>query len=491
LNRIKLNLSVSENRNLTYLVYRAEKPEDIPASLDRLKDLQPVMEVDEATAATTILTVSEELRTGLSNEEDTMVRYKLKNKCVKSDTVDIELVIHFDLPNLTLQHETDQFVFSYRMDGSLAGVVRTKRNLESEIWGGSNLSDCPVSITGDVVEVPKAYVEGSLFVELAYPIQVIEVQDDVAVQAGVIYNGPIPHGLAAPDVSFKTRSLLVENGSYVPLWEISDAGSEEKGRLYYYRIVAVQGGLVSPASVLFSHELKQKPETVRHILEVCKSYQRSDNPLWEPLTILAKGEVAQIGMPKGAEYSRFGKPVEAGVPEFSDEDWKLDTKYILSEHKVIVTLPNVWCKGDPRFNRRPHVAYRLIAELQGFKSEEGPVLTETEEAHLPVERMIVIRRTVTGLDETEKMRGSLVNEGTVIKTYVRKNGIYYDSIIGRSLPVNVPKSTSPTDTLTEASIFKSLTIEDACLPGESYNYTVYMYDSYGDRSRPITRLVDL
>ena len=491
MNQIKLNLSVSENRNLTYLIYRAEDPDDIPSSLDRLKDLQPVMEVDEATAATNTLTVSEELRTGLSNEEDTMVRYKLKNKCVKSDTVDIELVIHFDLPNQALQHETDQFVFSYRTDGSLAGVVRTKRDKEIEMWGGSNLNDCPVSVTGDVVEIPKAYVEGSLFVELAYPIQVIEVQDDVAIQAGVTYNGPIPHGLVAPDVSFKTRSLLVENGSSVPLWEISDAGYEEEGRLYYYRIVAVQGELVSRSSALFSHELKQKTEVVRHILEICKSYHGVADPLWEPLTILEKGEVAQIGMPRSPEYSRFGKPVEAGVPEFSDEDWSLDTKYILSENKVIVTLPNVWCKGDPRFNRRPHVAYRLISELQGFRSEEGPVLTKTEEAFLPVERMVVIRRTVTGLDEAEKTRGSLVNEGTVIKTYIRKNGIYYDSIVGRSLPVNVPKSTSPTDTLTEASIFKSLTIEDACLPGESYNYTVYMYDSYGDRSRPITRLVDL
>lgn len=491
MNRIKLNIAVSENRDLTYVIYRAERPEDIPASLDRLKDLQPVMEVDEAIAATTILKVSEELRTGLSNEEDTVVRYKLKNKCVKSDTENIELTIHFDLPNQVTQHETDQFVFSYDSNGSLVGVVRTKRNKESEIWGGSNLNECPIHIEEDVVEIPKAYVEVSLFAEIVYPIQAIEVQDDIATQAGVTYNGPIPHGLAAPDVSFKTRSLLVENGSYVPLWEIGETSDEERGRLYYYRIVAVQGGLVSQASALFSHELKQNPEAVRHILEICKSYHGSDDPLWEPLTILARGEVAQIGLPKGAEYSRFGKPVEAGVPEFSKEDWNLDTRYILSENKVIVTLPNVWCKGDPRFNRRRYVAYRLISELQGFKSEEGPVLTEVEEAHLPVERMLVIRRNVTGQDEAEKQRGSLVNEGTVIKVYIRKNGIYYDSIVGRSLPINVPKSPSPTDTMTEGSIFNTLTIEDTCLPGESYNYTVYMYDSYGDRSKPITRLVGL
>ncbi len=494
--RIKLNIKSSSSKKLKYVIYRSQDQTDLPISLDVLKDLQPVMEVNEAACTFSDIKIHEELRRDVSVSTLDVVQYKLRNEPVKSDTCNMEIVFNYNTPTEIIQHSTAKFVVTFNSSGNITQIEITQTDKTVDVVT-QNIGDY-ITVAGDDITLSSRYTELAYSIEISYYINAIELYDYNAGTPGVTYHGPEPSGLWEPKYSMVYKVQNVVNKAYVPFVEfkptndsLSDTNHEDT--MYYYRIVAVDPtGKVSTPSQIIGIEYAQDVSSIKNYIEVSENYNTNQSvATWRYLTTVRAEESFVVGQLGSTAYSRFGKMVNEAVPVFDSSEMLIDTKYVTSDNKVVIKIPNVWKLENEKFNYRSFNAYRVASEMNGKYSDYSDVYTYSEKAHIPIEKLVVIKRVVTGQPLVEQVKASKITEGEIIKTFIRKNGAYYSGELESSLPLNVPHSNSPAILITESSLFDNLQIEDNAMTGEEYNYTVYLYDAYSTESAPITTIVQV
>lgn len=484
MNRVKLSIKTSKDKNLIYNIYRSTKQEDLPPNLSKLQHLDPALVVDESKSTAIIVDTKETLILDMSyNGKDKMVKYISKYEPIKSDTCKVNISINFNNPELLIKHESIKLEIKFDNSAKIIEIIKTNRDKTTESI--SNELDKLILFKDNAIYIKKDIVEGNYNISSSYSIEIIDIIDEEVA------------GIKKPqcDIEYKTYNV----GENVSLpYLIMNPKCSEDGIIYYYRIVAIDPvGQVSYPSPLVSSTLSQKKEKITYLIQLSTNYYtKKDLADWSDLVSVPHDKGIIIGRPyktMNSSPSQLGFEavdgllVNKSIPTIDSSDIKVNKTYIKSDDLLILTLPNIWACNEVKFNSRPRNAYRIKAFIENETSEFSDVIFNENNAEIDIEKMIIIKRNCT-LD-TDPLLASDINQPntSVIKTFIRKNGLYYSSLDHGQCPYNIPVTYTDIIVMSRLSVFNELTITDnSCTSGQSYNYTIYLYDSFGNVSEPTT-----
>lgn len=496
MNKTKLLIKTSPSKDLIFKIYRSESQELIANELNVLNELEPIFDLDEAAAEKSYTKISEELREGDTDNSYDMIQYKLRNNSVISDNYNINIDIFYNNPKDGICADNKNLRLDFNSSGELLKLTIASSDTEDQVMDNTVDIKKIISIDDDIINISKDYVCDIEKIVCSYFIEVLAVEDSNKEEVGKVYYGPEPIGIGTPKCNLEYKISNPINSTYIPYFLITPdtiISEDYYGKIYFYRIVSInKDNLISNPSNLCVKELYQKGTDVKHYLDVSKNYNYDkENAVWDSLGVFESDKIIEIGRPESTLFNTLGTVVNDDIPVFTADDIYVNTKYIYSDSKLILTYPNVWSIYNKDFNYRYFKAYRITAECDNKYSNKSDILTINDKAHIPIDKMVIIKRVVTEEDDNSKILPSDLNDGNTIKTYVRKNGCFYDESSYMPLPINVISSDSIFNLITEDSIFKTFELADSCIPGEEYNYTIYLFDSYGKQSNPIVKNITI
>lgn len=480
MNRTKLNIKTSKNKNLKYNIYKSTSIESLPKSLESLQLMIPIMIVDEATSEYKITTINEIASLDSSYVRTTnMIKYLLKYRPIKTSANKINISINFNDEVLIVKNESILLDITFDDLGVITSVVKTNRDKTTE-----NVVDIIniISIEEDTLKIDGNLIEGNYSISCIYNTEIIEVVDMTS------------NGIANPNSIVEYKSYTSDNVS-IPYVKITPELSD-KGVVYYYRIVAIDiTGNVSNSSLLVSNHLIQKKDLLSYNLQSSKDYfKNKELATWNDLSVVPSDTCVMIGR-KVLDQPGFISLSDLSVIEdiniFAPSDISTNLSYVKSDNKLLISIPNVWVCNSEVFNSRPNKAYRLKAIINKEESEYGEVIFKENNSDIEIEKMIVIKRNCT-LEATPSDASSVNQlDTTVINTFIRKNGIYYTEEDHGKLSYNIPFPYSDVTIMSKLSVFDKITITDiSCISGQKYNYSIYLYDSFKNISNPIVIVVE-
>lgn len=315
--------------------------------------------------------------------------------------------------------------------------------------------------------------------------------DTDAVNTGIIYNGPVPNLVPVTEYETSISVVSVNEYTYVNQLNLNDLPTKYQGTMLYYSVVGVDeaNGLITHLSkvngVMIDSDYQNKG--TRHIYS-CDNYTGEDADVWNYVSSVPWNKDIKIGdISDASNMARFGIPVVEEVPIFSGEDVNVSTKPVVSRNFAVLEIPNPWQRNNKEYNYRKLKSYKV----QNVCEEQyGDFSEPTFQSLLPVslEKMVILRKAdPENPDEVLPIEYSFNNEeGYDMYQIIRRNGIYYDAKKHRKLGLNkynIPLEET-TGIFSESSVQDQIKIQVETLPNHVYAYTIYLFDVYGNISKP-------
>lgn len=268
------------------------------------------------------------------------------------------------------------------------------------------------------------------------------------------------------------------NGVYTPKYQVIEKMkdyelhpiTDSQRNIYHYTAVSTdRDGKVSEVSNVASVLLAEDPNRVNLIIEASDDYYSGGNT-WQEIDRINAANAYRID--KKDMYTRE-------IPMFNTNEIKVDDSNIQVYHERILKIPNIWNRDKMNLSYRNLRAYRLINEYGGEKSDYSDVFFINDYSKVNIDKMVIYKKRVTYLDEEDRDKPIEVGDkdAELLKICVRVGGIFYkDAIENMEL--------QPIEVFSDNSRFPLINIKDRCFYSNHYNYTVYLYDEKGKKSKP-------
>lgn len=494
--KIKLNIVTSPNKNMTYQIFRSINQEDLPNDLSTLMYLTPIFTIDESLAPKTITETTEEIILDVSYiDTENMIKYTMNHVPTKDDKHGLTVNINFNNPESIIQYERVSIAFTFDTFGVIKNIIVTNKDKTTMTYIDQLEIDKIIKIDNKQLYINDGMLLNNYSVTCDYNVEVITVEDYASSPIlGITYNGGNAHGLNKPSI-ISTECLYDDGHLFrIPYLRLIPDNTYH-GLIYYYIIVGIDTLLnISNPSPLIAINLEQDASTILYTLQVSKNYTTdSANCSWETISTSIKiNDMIEVGKPNTDTYLSYGSIVTETVPIFLTKDISFNQNYVDSDNKIVLNFPNVWYENNPIYNLRTGKAYRVMSNIGTNYSEVSDVINATDSKNIPVEKLVVIKRNASN-DFDAVAPSTIGQNGTeIIKTYIRKGGIYYNSTDYDNEPYDVPSADSDVIVMSTMSVFDTFTIESvSCVPGQKYNFTFYIFDSYGNQSIATSTLITL
>ncbi|URZ18542.1 hypothetical protein [Clostridium felsineum] len=497
MNKIKLSIKTSKDKKLKYYVYRSIKKEDVYSGLEGLQEIEPVIVVDESLAEISNVRVEDTLILDTScSAENNMIRYLLKHTAVKDEksALPTTISINFNNPEEFTNYEKITIDLSFDSSGAIKQAIVTNKDKTSTTYSTPADIENIITMEDESIYITNKLASDYYNVTCDYYIEVIEVEDYTSKDTlpGIVYLGPNAHGLNAPKFTITKDFYTDETSLKVPYLKLQ-IDDDFSGLFYYYTVIAIDHDLnVSNPSEVIIESLNQAASDINYTLRLSTDYSFKDlKGNWtDMLTGLGNASLIELGKPGTDNFKNFGAIVSDDIPIFKAGDIIVNSNYVNSDNVLVIKFPNVWYEHI--YDSRKCKAYELMTVMNKDVSEESPAIYESEYEIIPIEKLIVIKRTATK-DNAPTVPSKIGDVGSeIIKTYLRKNGLYYVENQHGGCPYNVVSSDASTIVMSDFCDFSTMEIDNInCNSNEKYNYTFYLFDSYGRQSNPISVLVSL
>lgn len=302
---------------------------------------------------------------------------------------------------------------------------------------------------------------------------------------GITYNGPVPNLVPTTEYEVNIDVIPINNFTYVNQPILNELPIKYNGTMLYYSAIGIdeQNGLITHLSkvqgIMIDSNYKQG---TRHLYS-CNDNTNNETDIWNYVTSIPWDETIKIGDIKDqANMSRFGIPVVETVNIFSGEDVHASIRPVVSMNFMVLEIPNPWQFNNTKYNYRKMKSFKL----QNVCGEQYSNFSEpTYQSLLPVsiEKMLILKRVDQNNPEAIIPLGSPDCETYQI---IRKDGIYYNPKEHRKLGLNkynIPIE-EKTGIFSESSVQDQIKIQVEALPNHVYSYTIYLFDVYGNISKP-------
>lgn len=479
---INLYLKSSDTKKCIYYVYRDTDPSKLPADVLTLTKLKPIATIDEASYTDLkVLLYTDELEIDKTNiPTETMLPFAFTTVPMFDDIHDLKI----NISKLNDSNDTVNVSLTVSFDnkGMAAKLIYTDEKDVSSTYINHEDIIKYIEIHSNYIHINRDTINNYVSIQAVYYVGMIKVVDTFDDS-----NSTSPTGLNKPiiDTVISTKSIAV--ATVINYLGITPA-EPDTGINYYYRILTYDPTYgYSLPSKLMAANLTQLANDITFDIQSCSDYNSvaKTGTFINLVTGIKNGSSIQIGNPTSADFSTYGNPFITTIPVFKSTDINVIDASI-DNGIIVLNIPNVWQNGDTTFNTRNYKAFRIIASLpNGKTSAPSDTYYNTDKVNIPIEKMILLKKDITGLSDTTPIQPTY-EDGILLCTWIRKNGIYYDSSKHGVYPYNVQDITQDIQIMSENSIFSTLNIVDKdVLKGKSYMYTIYLYDCFKQISNPI------
>ena len=305
---------------------------------------------------------------------------------------------------------------------------------------------------------------------------------------GITYNGPVPNLVPTTEYETNVNVVPINNYTFVNQLVLNELPIKYNGTMLYYSVIGIDepNGLITHLSKVNGVMVDSDYEQGTRHLYSCEDNTNSESDVWKYVTSISWNEEIKIGdINDLANTSRFGIPMVEAIPIFSGKDVNASIRGVTSRNFMVLEIPNPWQQNNRKYNFRKLKSFKV----QNVYDEQYSDFSEpTYQSLLPVsiEKMLILRKTDSdNPDEPIPVEYSF-DENFDMYQIIRKDGIYYDAKKHRKLGLN--KYNIPLEekvgVFSEGSVQDEIKIQIEALPNHVYSYTIYLFDVYGNISKP-------
>lgn len=323
----------------------------------------------------------------------------------------------------------------------------------------------------------------------------VKVYQFIDIGGGTPYEleGIVPspaHGVYVPQIS------VIDTNDYVSFYQ--EANTRKK--MYYYVVVAKDpSGNLSQLSNVQVVEIDEKPSTMEFILESSDDYYSTpDTATWK--VVDTKTPADEIRVNTKSKNLAIGTIDVLQYFDIFCNDSRLKLEGIRN-----LKIKNVWNVDNRKLFSRPKKTYKAKNKLGSTESNYCKPIILNGNVEVLVDKVMVLRKDVTLLSETDRIKPISISDGeaTTLKIFVRQGGIFYKDFFLNNYETNrndeyyrydenynkIPIPNYVVTSVTLDSRYPILNINDSCISGNKYNYTVYIYDETGAVSKPVVNVL--
>lgn len=297
------------------------------------------------------------------------------------------------------------------------------------------------------------------------------------------------------DIDVKCVSIIDEeaNGLFDPIIskiETKDSiilyqDTKYHKNTYYYHCIGTNGTNVSEISDTKAVEISEPIGEIKTVLEYSNDYNNIKNATWIEVDKYYN-PLREIIIPKNKDAIAIDVVENINTHEVQVDDRLLSTDAIRT-----LKIPNIWHKDKRYIMQREKKIYR-VKNVSIFdtdiRSEYSDIIKSEDKIEVLIDKMIILKKNVTGIDENEAAKPLALNDisATTLKIYIRQGGIYYKDYLANDCEVNNSNASNTVSIVTLDSRFPLFSIKDNCIYSNKYNYTIYLFDEIGNISEPIS-----
>jgi len=478
--KIIVGIKPSQNKTLSFNLYRATSASDLSGDTNALLDLSPIAYITESEcdiSAHCIRDAVVGMDTGKATGAIQSVPFTVKFNIIRDITH--EVIMRVTRTDSTV----DTYVIKFNGHGDIDRVIL-------------NDTEQDASLTVPRIDMQTVYMHNNTMqnvyrVTITYYTEVIAIEDTDQPQPGVSYLGPplsyikpitLRHAVAIDSTPF--------SGTFLQYLRFAATAPEAETQ-YHYRVIARDeyGNVSDPSNVSYA-SIDQELGSVKNVLFSCdwKPGVNAGDQQWNPTGIdLIVNDPVYAPGPKGADLLDITTKYHHQL-SLSD----IRTSYIhnVTQTSAGLQIPNIWFQKDKYYAARTK-AFRVTSAgslIEGYVTHSnvvGPI-----DFRVPIERLLVLR---TEVDKVESLSLNLTaneNSGIKIAEWVKVNGRYFDKNIIDESKLNIdvfrdPSLTYPVDdgtfTANTLSVF-----DDTVENGKIYRYDIYTWDDYNTESKMLS-----
>ena len=307
-------------------------------------------------------------------------------------------------------------------------------------------------------------------------------------QEGVVYLGPAPNLIPITEYETEVTVVTINHYTYANQLVLNPLPIKYNGTMLYYSVIGVDEAnqLITHLSkvngVMIDSDYQQ--DGTRHLYS-CEDYTGKESDVWKYITAVPWETEIKIGdVNDPSTFAHFGIPVVETVNKIDASKITCTTKTVGPNNYMTLEIPNPWQRNNKEYNYRKLKSYKL----QNVSNEQYSDFSEpTYQSLLPVsiEKMLILKEIDPAIPEAIIPIDS-TGDNIRIHQIIRKDGIYYNAKDHRKLGLN--KFTialdEPVGIFSEASVQEQIKIQTEALPNHVYSYTIYLFDVYGNISKP-------
>lgn len=455
-----INIFASSNRNLVHYIYRSETP--IEKELEEfITNRTPVGMIDEATARC----YSKEMK------EITM----LKEEYPKGQEGYIQLSLPFNFNCSNSKYE-----INFRNNAN------SQNDFTIQIEIGSN-----VLISASKQQAYSGMKE-SIINDVKLRNNAILISNDISTDYDVItFTGTI-NVYKFYDIGRKFENItpVRGHGIYKPVIKTIETTNQiifyqdkekQKNTYYYYVISRNNNGHISEISNTQIIEIAE--DNIDFSLYESNNYYDNDAPTFSLVQGINATSKDDIKIDK--------KDIHSNI--IITDNINLFPKDLDTENKRIIYVTNVWTKENRKLLNRNRKAYKAVNTVDDIKAESDIFTFKESQEEVMIDKIEIFKKDVTFLSPEEAKSAITLNDkdASLLKVLVRQGGVYYNSyFLGKDMETNdydFPEYMVSAITLD--STFPLIKVNDTCIKGNKYNYTMYLYDKDKNISEPIVKVV--
>lgn len=311
---------------------------------------------------------------------------------------------------------------------------------------------------------------------------------------GITYNGPSINNIPIEEYETNINVININTYTFVSQLILSPMNLFHKqGIMFYYSVIGVDtnANLMTHLSKINGVLVKytENKDITKEIWS-CDDYNDNENDVWKIVGVKEYDELddnISIGdINNDYEIQRYGYPFVETVPPITIDDISINSNTLVSNVYMTLTVKNPWQMNNSDYNYRKLKSYKIRSV---YNNNYGEFSTPTFQSLLPVsiEKMIILMQTNPD-DETAKLPPSATdNDDCQRFVIIRRDGIYYDKDIHKSLGCNkylINLSENKLNVYSESSPHDNISIQIAGAIGNTYVFDIYLIDVYGKPSEP-------
>lgn len=453
--KVKVLINKSVKGDMTYNIYRF-KNEAAKKDLNYYLDIDPIATINE-------------------NDEN----------IEEGVLLNVEPMYHDDGEEYTYMILSISFDFVYKDNFFTINLINSVEIIERKL-------EVYVGKTGIKEILVKRLINGSYENEIVITDK-LEINDIIVLESNnsIKINKKISNYYAKIKFNINTKKVIfIDNnadGLYKPIYKPIEKMEEfelfpdinSQKNIYNYTTIATNSELkVSEISNISTIEVKENPNNIKTVIECSDNYcdnHNSDSSTWEKIDEIYSTNAYKIK--KNDMYSRE-------IPDFNIREIYNDDSNVELYSERLLNIPNIWHTDKLYMLYRKQRAYRFTNVFNERFSQKSDVFYIENLTKINIDKMVIYKKRVTYLDEDERKEpiSPSDSEAQLLMIYVRIGGIYYADAIE-----NIDKQ--PIEIVTNKSRLPFLKIKDNCLYSNHYNYTIYLYDEKGKKSKPYSIVI--